>query len=98
MRVVAWWPEKRNCCLRQYRGGARFGRVCSAADNATLTCFRLCCKKNVLNQKTWATRGELRLAMVAWIEEPCHRHRHRHRHRRRRQDGASISSRQRLAA
>ena len=36
-------------------------------------------QKNVLNRRTWATREELRIAIVTWIERTYHR--------RRRQDG-----------
>ena len=32
-------------------------------------------QKNVLNQRTWATREQLRLAMVTWIEATYHRRR-----------------------
>lgn len=32
-------------------------------------------QKNVLNRKTWATRDELRLAIVTWIERTYHRRR-----------------------
>ena len=35
-------------------------------------------QKNVLNRRSWATREELRIAIVTWIE--------RTHHRRRRQD------------
>jgi transposase InsO family protein len=32
-------------------------------------------QKNVLDRKTWATRAELRLAIVSWIEGRYHRKR-----------------------
>ncbi|ARU53004.1 transposase [Cellulosimicrobium cellulans] len=32
-------------------------------------------QKNVLNRKRWATRDELRLAIITWIEKTYHRHR-----------------------
>jgi transposase InsO family protein len=35
---------------------------------------------NVLNRQTWATRDELRIAIITWIERTYH-------HRRRRQRG-----------
>jgi len=76
------------------------GRVGSAADNAAMESFFALLQKNVLNQKTWATREQLRLAMVTWIEATYHR--------RRRQDalggltpveyGAIMSNKQGLAA
>ena len=32
-------------------------------------------QKNVLNRRSWATREELRIAVVTWIERTCHRRR-----------------------
>jgi transposase InsO family protein len=32
-------------------------------------------QKNVLDRRTWATREELRIAIVAWIERTYHRRR-----------------------
>jgi transposase InsO family protein len=32
-------------------------------------------QKNVLDQRTWATRQQLRLAIVTWIEASYHRRR-----------------------
>ena len=32
-------------------------------------------QKNVLNRRTWATREQLRIAIVIWIERPYHRRR-----------------------
>ena len=32
-------------------------------------------QKNVLNRRTWATRYELRIAIVTWIERTYHRRR-----------------------
>lgn len=36
-------------------------------------------QKNVLNQHSWATREDLRLAIVYWIEARYHRHRRQRR-------------------
>ena len=36
-------------------------------------------QKNVLNRQTWATRQELRLAIVHWIEGSYHRKRRQRR-------------------
>ena len=55
------------------------GRVGSAADNAAMESFLALLQQNVLTQKTWATREELRPALVTWIEAM--------NHPRRRQDG-----------
>ena len=32
-------------------------------------------QKNVLDRQVWATREELRIAIVTWIERTYHRHR-----------------------
>lgn len=36
-------------------------------------------QKNVLNRRTWATRDELRIAIVTWIERTYHRRRRQKR-------------------
>ena len=36
-------------------------------------------KKNVLNRRTWATRDELRIAIVTWIERTYDRRRRQKR-------------------
>jgi len=51
------------------------GRVGACADNASMESFFSLLQKNVLNQQRWATREELRLAMVVWIEKKYHRSR-----------------------
>jgi len=51
------------------------GRVASAGDNAAMESFFSLLQLNVLNQQTWATRDELRLAMVIWIERTYNRRR-----------------------
>ena len=51
------------------------GRVASAGDNAAMESFFALLQKNVLNRKQWATREELRLAIVTWIERTYHRRR-----------------------
>ena len=51
------------------------GRVGAAGDNAPMESFFSLLQKNVLNRKTWATRDELRLAFVTWIERSYHRRR-----------------------
>ena len=54
------------------------GRVASAGDNAAMESFFSLLQKNVLDQRTWATRSELRYAIVTWIE---HTYNHRRRQR-----------------
>lgn len=51
------------------------GRVGSAGDNAAMESFFSLLQKNVLNRRAWATRQELRIAIVTWIERTYHRRR-----------------------
>ena len=51
------------------------GQVGSAADNAAMESFFSLLQKNVLNRRRWATREELRIAIVTWIERTYHRRR-----------------------
>ena len=63
---------------RELRGtGLRgsMGRVGTCADNAAMESFFSLLQKNVLNRQTWATRDQLRIAIVTWIERTYHRRR-----------------------
>jgi transposase InsO family protein len=51
------------------------GRVGAAGDNAAMESFFALVQKNVLNRRRWATRNELRIALVTWIERTYHRRR-----------------------
>ena len=51
------------------------GRVGTAADNAATELFFALLQKNVLDRHRWATRDELRIAIVTWIERTYHRRR-----------------------
>lgn len=51
------------------------GRVGAAGDNAAMESFFSLLQKNVLDRRSWATRHELRLAIVTWIEKTYHRRR-----------------------
>ena len=51
------------------------GRVASCGDNAAMESFFSLLQKNVLNRRAWATREELRLAIVTWIERTYNRRR-----------------------
>jgi putative transposase len=51
------------------------GRVGACADNAAMESFFSLLQKNVLNAQRWATREELRLAIVIWIEKTYNRRR-----------------------
>lgn len=48
------------------------GRVGAAGDNAAMESFFSLLQKNVLNRRAWATRPELRIAIVTWIERTYH--------------------------
>ena len=61
--------------LRAHGMQGSMGRVASAADNAAMESFFALLQKNVLNRRRWATRDELRLAIVTWIERDYHRRR-----------------------
>ncbi|MGW3210877.1 IS3 family transposase [Streptomyces parvus] len=55
------------------------GRVGAAGDNAAMESFFALLQKNVLDRRTWATRQELRIAIVTWIERTYHRRRRQKR-------------------
>jgi putative transposase len=62
--------------LRRHDMVGSMGRVASAADNAAMESFWSLLQKNVLNQQQrWATRQDLRLAIVTWVERRYHRQR-----------------------
>ncbi len=51
------------------------GRVAAAGDNAAMESFFALLQNNVLDRRVWATREQLRLAIVTWIERTYHRRR-----------------------
>ena len=51
------------------------GRVGAAGDNAAMESFFALLQKNVLDRRRWASREQLRLAIVTWIERTYHRRR-----------------------
>jgi putative transposase len=51
------------------------GRVGACGDNAAMESFFALLQKNVLDRQRWATRDELRLAIITWIERTYHRRR-----------------------
>jgi putative transposase len=62
--------------LARHRMVGSMGQVGSAADNAAMESFFALLQKNVLNRRrTWATRDELRIEIVTWIERTYHRRR-----------------------
>jgi len=51
------------------------GRAGAAGDNAAMESFFALLQKNVLDRQRWATREQLRIAIVTWIERTYHRRR-----------------------
>ncbi|MBU8793898.1 IS3 family transposase [Micrococcus luteus] len=51
------------------------GQVGSAGDNAAMESFFALLQKNVLDRCDWATRKELRVGIITWIERTYHRRR-----------------------
>ena len=51
------------------------GRVGAAGDNAAMESFFSLLQKNVLDRRRWATREQLRIAIIYWIERTYHRRR-----------------------
>nr|WP_267128547.1 DDE-type integrase/transposase/recombinase [Nocardioides sp. dk4132] len=61
--------------LNRHNMVGSMGRVGAAGDNAAMESFFALLQKNVLDRRTWATREELRIAIVRWIERTYHRRR-----------------------
>lgn len=61
--------------LTRHRMAGSMGRVGSSSDNAAMESFFALLQKNVLNRRPWATREQLRIAIVTWIERTYHRRR-----------------------
>ncbi len=61
--------------LDRHRMAGSTGRIGAAGDNAAMESFFSLLQKNVLNRRSWATRQELRITIVTWIERTYHRHR-----------------------
>ncbi len=69
--------RSRKFVLAIERAGLRgsMGRVGACGDNAAMESFFSLLQKNVLDRRRGATREELRLAIVTWIERSYHRRR-----------------------
>jgi putative transposase len=67
--------RKAHRALAHHRMVGSMGQVGSAGDNAAMESFFSLLQKNVLNRRRWATRDELRIAIVTWIERTYHRRR-----------------------
>ena len=65
--------------LRRHDLAGSMGQVASAGDNAAMESFFSLLQKNVLNRRRWATRQDLRLAIITWIERTYHRRRRQDR-------------------
>jgi putative transposase len=65
----------RPCSVRDTGLRGSIGRVGTCADNAGMESFLSLLQKNVINRRRWATREELRLAIVVWIDKTYHRRR-----------------------
>jgi putative transposase len=61
--------------LNRHRLTGSMGRVGAAGDNAAMESFFALLQKNVLDRRPWATRQDLRTAIVTWIERTYHRRR-----------------------
>ena len=61
--------------LTRHRMLGSMGQVGSAGDNAAMESFFSLLQNNVLDRQTWATRDQLRIAIVTWIERTYHRRR-----------------------
>lgn len=61
--------------LAGHQMAGSIGRVGAAGDNAAMESFFSLLQKNVLDRRQWATREELRIAIVTWIERTYHRRR-----------------------
>ena len=61
--------------LTRSRMVGSMGNVGTAADNAAMESFFALLQRNVLNTQRWATRDQLRIAIVTWIERTYHRRR-----------------------
>jgi transposase InsO family protein len=55
------------------------GRVAAAGDNAAMESFFSLLQKNVLDRQRWATRDDLRVAIIDWIERTYNRRRRQRR-------------------
>lgn len=51
------------------------GQVGSAGDKAAMESFFALLQKNVLDRRSWATRDDLRIEIITWIERTYHRRR-----------------------
>jgi transposase InsO family protein len=67
--------RKFTAALRRHDMVGSMGKVGACGDNAAMESFFALLQKNVLDRQIWATREELRIAIVTWIERTYHRRR-----------------------
>ena len=67
--------RKTQLALSRHGMVGSMGQVGSAGDNAAMESFFALLQRNVLDRRRWATRDELRIAIVTWIEHTYHRRR-----------------------
>ena len=65
--------------LKRHGLTGSMGRVGACGDNAAMESFFALLQKNVLDRQRWATRADLRLAIITWIEVTYHRRRRQRR-------------------
>ena len=65
--------------LRHHHLVGSMGQVGSAGDNAAMESFFGLLQNNVLDRQRWATRQQLRIAIITWIERTYHRRRRQSR-------------------
>jgi putative transposase len=61
--------------LTRYRMVGSMGQIGAAGDNAAMESFFALLQRNVLDRHRWATRDELRIAIITWIERTYHQRR-----------------------
>ena len=72
---IAIFSRKLRRALAAHGLVGSMGRVAAAADNAAMESFFSLLQRNVLDRQPWATRDDLRIAIVTWIERTYHRRR-----------------------
>ncbi len=65
--------------LRHHHLVGSMGQVGSAGDNAAMESFFGLLQNNVLDRQRWATRQQLRIAIITWTERTYHRRRRQSR-------------------
>ena len=72
--VAQFRPRKFGRAIDHHEMVGLMGRVGACGDNAAMESF-FALLQNVLDRQTWATRQQLQVAIVTWIERTYHRRR-----------------------